>query len=302
VRRALTRAPPPAAVGPRVVFHLAPTPAWSGGRTGPAGAFQPISTEMSSMRPGLLPACGRGARTATAVSPRLWAGSRWDSLSRGDEPETTHRASALRAGRSTAIFRTSCLGRPKKASRFRRQCGTLVALLAELASTRQAQLTRDARAWSTGRSATLRSRPQIVSRHISCESHPETLRAARFASPLRPSRCSRRLAAARKKGRARAALAAARLPARDNPISLRARRGVPAATWSRAARWRRQESDRRRQLFEPVSRARALGFRAEIAIELESPSPRRRLADQRSRRSWQGRSPRWQARCGEIRK
>jgi phenylalanyl-tRNA synthetase beta chain len=174
----------------------------------------PISTEMSSMRPSLLPgllaAVQRNRNRGFADVALFEVGQAY----RGDAPEDQLiAASGVRAGAAplTGSGR-HWSATAQEASVFDAKADA-VALLAELGfDAAKAQLTRDAPAWfHPGRSATLRLGPKIVLAHFG-EVHPETLRALDVASPVAAFEVFLgALPPQRKKGLARAALEAADL-------------------------------------------------------------------------------------------
>ncbi len=174
----------------------------------------PISSEMSSMRPSLLPgllaAVHRNRNRGFADVALFEVGQAY----RGDAPEDQYvAASGVRAGAAplTGSGR-HWSGTAEEASLFDAKAD-VVALLAELGfDAAKAQLTRDAPAWfHPGRSATLRLGPKIVLAHFG-EVHPETLRALDVAGPVAAFEVFLgALPPQRKKGAARAALEAADL-------------------------------------------------------------------------------------------
>jgi len=138
----------------------------------------PISTEMSSMRPSLLPgllaAVQRNRNRGFADLGLFEVGQ----IYRGDGPkDQLMAASGVRAGAAglTGAGR-HWDGATKDADLFAAKAD-VVALLAELGfDASKAQVTRDAPAWfHPGRSATLRLGPKIVLAHFG-GLHPETLR------------------------------------------------------------------------------------------------------------------------------
>jgi phenylalanyl-tRNA synthetase beta chain len=146
----------------------------------------PISTEMSSMRPsllpGLLPALQRNRNRGLADVALFELGQAY----RGDKPEDQVMAiSGARAG--TAVLAGS--GRLWDGSNaepgFFDAKADVFALLAALGvDATRAQITRDAPAWfHPGRSACLRLGPKAVLAHFG-EVHPETLKALDVAAPV----------------------------------------------------------------------------------------------------------------------
>jgi phenylalanyl-tRNA synthetase beta chain len=139
----------------------------------------PISSEMSFMRPSLLPgllgAVHRNRNRGFADLALFEVGQ----VYRGDRPEDQLlSACGVRAGAAAlAGAGRHWAGATKEADLFAAKAD-LVGLLAELGfDAAKAQVTRDAPAWfHPGRSATLRLGPKIVLAHFG-ELHPETLRA-----------------------------------------------------------------------------------------------------------------------------
>ncbi|MBX9588924.1 MAG: phenylalanine--tRNA ligase subunit beta [Hyphomonadaceae bacterium] len=146
----------------------------------------PISTEMSSMRPSLLPgliaAVQKNRNRGFADVGLFEVGQAY----RGDEPEDQFMAaSGVRAG--AAVFAGS--GRhwaaaAKDADLFEAKAD-VVALLAGLGfDAAKAQIVREAPAWfHPGRSAVLRLGPKTTLAHFG-EVHPETLQAMGVAGPV----------------------------------------------------------------------------------------------------------------------
>jgi phenylalanyl-tRNA synthetase beta chain len=195
-------------------FIARPTARLFGGGQDALELANPISSEMSSMRPSLLPgllaAVHRNRNRGFADVALFEVGQAY----RGDAPEDQYvAASGVRAGAAplTGSGR-HWSGTAAEASLFDAKAD-VVALLAELGfDAAKAQLTRDAPAWfHPGRSATLRLGPKIVLAHFG-EMHPETLRALDVASPVAAFEVFLgALPPQRKKGAARAALEAADL-------------------------------------------------------------------------------------------
>ncbi|HJU30737.1 MAG TPA: phenylalanine--tRNA ligase subunit beta [Hyphomicrobiaceae bacterium] len=174
----------------------------------------PISTEMSSMRPSLLPgllaAVQRNRNRGFADLALFEVGQAY----RGDAPEDQFMAaSGVRAGAAPfAGAGRHWSGAAGQAGVFDAKAD-VAALLAELGvDTGKAQLTRDAPAWfHPGRSGTLRLGPKIVLAHFG-ELHPETLRVLDVAAPVAAFEVFLgALPPQRRKGAARAALQAADL-------------------------------------------------------------------------------------------
>jgi phenylalanyl-tRNA synthetase beta chain len=174
----------------------------------------PISTEMSSMRPSLLPgliaAVQRNHNRGFTDLGLFEVGQAY----RGDTPEDQFiAASGVRAGAAPlAGSGRHWSGSAEEASLFDAKAD-VVALLAELGfDAAKAQLTRDAPTWfHPGRSATLRLGPKIVLAHFG-EVHPETLRSLDVAGAVAAFEVFLgALPPLRKKGLARAGLEAADL-------------------------------------------------------------------------------------------
>jgi phenylalanyl-tRNA synthetase beta chain len=174
----------------------------------------PISTEMSSMRPSLLPgllaAVQRNRNRGFADLALFEVGQAY----RGDAPEDQFMAaSGVRAGAAPfAGAGRHWSGAAGQAGVFDAKAD-VAALLAELGvDAGKAQLTRDAPAWfHPGRSGTLRLGPKIVLAHFG-ELHPETLRVLDVAAPVAAFEVFLgALPPQRRKGAARAALQAADL-------------------------------------------------------------------------------------------
>jgi phenylalanyl-tRNA synthetase beta chain len=146
----------------------------------------PISTEMSSMRPtllaGLLAAVQRNRNRGFADLGLFEVGQAY----RGDEPDDQFvAASGVRAGAAPLSGSgRHWSGTAGDVGLFDAKAD-VAALLAELGfDAGKAQLTRDAPAWfHPGRSATLRLGPKIVLAHFG-QIHPETLGALDVASPV----------------------------------------------------------------------------------------------------------------------
>ena len=172
--------------------HLVVHPARHGTRSFGGGQdalelANPISTEMSSMRPSLLPgllaAVQRNRNRGFADVALFEVGQAY----RGDAPEgPVHRR---RPACARVLRRSRAPGAIGPAPPRRPACSTPRPMWSHCwrssASTpRKAQLTRDAPAWfHPGRSATLRLGPKIVLAHFG-ELHPETLRTLDVAGPV----------------------------------------------------------------------------------------------------------------------
>jgi phenylalanyl-tRNA synthetase beta chain len=174
----------------------------------------PISTEMSSMRPSLLPgliaAVHRNRNRGFADLGLFEVGQAY----RGDAPEDQFiAASGVRAG-AAALTGTGrhWSGAAPEAGLYDAKAD-VTALLADLGfDASKAQVTREAPAWfHPGRSGTLRLGPRITLAHFG-ELHPGTLRALDVAGPVAAFEVFlEALPPQRKKGLARAPLVAADL-------------------------------------------------------------------------------------------
>ena len=146
----------------------------------------PISSEMSSMRPSLLPgllaAVARNRNRGFADFGLFEVGQAY----RGDAPKDQFvAATAVRAGADgLAGAGRHWAGSAKDADVFEAKAD-LAALLAEVGfDAARAQITRDAPAWfHPGRSGTLRLGPKVVLAHFG-EIHPETLAHFDLAGPV----------------------------------------------------------------------------------------------------------------------
>jgi phenylalanyl-tRNA synthetase beta chain len=146
----------------------------------------PISTELSSMRPSLL------AGLLTAVQRNRNRGFEDVALFeigqayRGDKPEDQLLlASGVRAGTArVAGSGRHWDGKARSADVFDVKADVLAVLSALGMDTAKAQITRDAPAWfHPGRSGVLRLGPKVVLAHFG-ELHPETLRALDVEAPV----------------------------------------------------------------------------------------------------------------------
>jgi phenylalanyl-tRNA synthetase beta chain len=174
----------------------------------------PISTEMSSMRPSLLPgllaAVQKNRNRGFADLGLFEVGQAY----RGDAPEDQFiAASGVRAG-ATALTGAGrhWAGSAPEAGLYDAKAD-VTALLAELGfDAAKAQVTREAPAWfHPGRSGALRLGPKITLAHFG-ELHPDTLRALDVAGPVAAFEVFlQALPPQKKKGLARAPLVAADL-------------------------------------------------------------------------------------------
>jgi phenylalanyl-tRNA synthetase beta chain len=146
----------------------------------------PISVEMSSMRPGLLPglltAVKRNRNRGFADLGLFELGQAY----RGDAPEDQiHIAAGIRAG--TAKLAGSGRhwdGAAKDVDLFDAKADVFAVLTSLGFDPQKAQITRDAPAWyHPGRSGTLRLGPKVVLAHFG-ELHPATLKAMDLAPPV----------------------------------------------------------------------------------------------------------------------
>ncbi|HZN28593.1 MAG TPA: phenylalanine--tRNA ligase subunit beta, partial [Xanthobacteraceae bacterium] len=174
----------------------------------------PISTEMSSMRPSLLPgllaAVQRNRNRGFSDLALFEVGQAY----RGDAPEDQYiAASGVRAG-ATALIGAGrhWAGSAPEAGLYDAKAD-VAALLAELGfDAAKAQATREAPAWfHPGRSGVLRLGPKITLAHFG-ELHPDTLRSLDVAGPVAAFEVFLEMLPPRKrKGLARAPLVAADL-------------------------------------------------------------------------------------------
>ncbi|HEY7670275.1 MAG TPA: phenylalanine--tRNA ligase subunit beta [Hyphomicrobium sp.] len=146
----------------------------------------PISTEMSSMRPSLLPgliaAVKRNRNRGFADLGLFELGNAYS----GERPEDQYQAAvAVRAG--TAELEGSGRhwdGAAAEVDLFDAKADVFAVLAALGLDAGKAQITRDAPAWyHPGRSGTLRLGPKVVLAHFG-ELHPATLKALDAAAPL----------------------------------------------------------------------------------------------------------------------
>jgi phenylalanyl-tRNA synthetase beta chain len=159
--------------------------AFGGGQDGLELA-NPISSEMSWMRPSLLPgllaAVQRNRNRGFADIALFEVGQAY----RGDAPEDQHiAASGVRAGAAALAGAGRHWAGPAPQASLYDAKADVVALLAALGlDADKAQVTGDAPAWfHPGRSGALRLGPKIVLAHFG-ELHPETLRALDVAGPV----------------------------------------------------------------------------------------------------------------------
>ena len=194
---------------------------WSFISRATAGAFgggqdalelaNPISSEMSWMRPSLLPgllaAVQRNRNRGFADIALFEVGQAY----RGDAPEDQHlAASGVRAGAAALAGAGRHWAGPAPQASLYDAKADVVALLAALGfDAEKLQTTRDAPAWfHPGRSGALRLGPKIVLAHFG-ELHPETLRALDVAGPVAAFEVFlQALPPQRRKGLARAPLVA----------------------------------------------------------------------------------------------
>jgi phenylalanyl-tRNA synthetase beta chain len=157
-----------------------------GGGAAALDLANPISSELSSMRPGLLPGL------LTAVTRNRNRGSQDVALFelgqsyRGEKPEDQYiSAAGVRAG--TAQLTGSGRhwdGMADDAGLFDVKADAVAALAALGMDASKAQITRDAPAWyHPGRSATLRLGPKVVLAHFG-DVHPATLKALDVEAPV----------------------------------------------------------------------------------------------------------------------
>ncbi len=174
----------------------------------------PISTDLSSMRPSLLPglltAVERNRNRGYTDVPLFELGQAY----RGDKPEDQFQSAAgVRAGtaRVTGSGR-HWDGKAEGSGVFDAKADAVAVLTALGIDASKAQITRDAPAWfHPGRSGTLRMGPKMVLAHFG-EIHPETLKTLDVAAPVAGFEIFLdALPPEKKKSRAKVALAAAGL-------------------------------------------------------------------------------------------
>jgi phenylalanyl-tRNA synthetase beta chain len=199
----------------------------------------PISSEMSSMRPSLLPgllaAVARNRNRGFADLGLFEVGQ----VYRGDRPEDQFMAaSAVRAGAAgLAGSGRHWAGSAKGADLFEAKAD-LAALLADLGfDAARAQTTRDAPAWfHPGRSGTLRLGPKVVLAHFG-EVHPAMLALFDVAGPVAAFEAFlEALPPERKKGARRTALQAADLLPVHRDFAFVLDQDVPAGDVVKAVR------------------------------------------------------------------
>ncbi|MGL4395442.1 MAG: phenylalanine--tRNA ligase subunit beta, partial [Hyphomicrobium sp.] len=185
-----------------------------GGGSAALELANPISSEMSSMRPGLLPgllaAITRNRNRGADDVALFELGQAY----RGDKPEDqTTSAAGVRAGtaRLTGAGR-HWDGNQPGAGVFDVKADVFAALQALGFDASKAQITRDCPPWyHPGRSATLRLGPQVVLAHFG-DVHPATLKALDVEAPVAAFEIFLdALPAEKKKSRAKSPLAAADL-------------------------------------------------------------------------------------------
>ena len=195
----------------------------------------PISAEMSSMRPGLLPglltALKRNRNRGFADAALFELGQAY----RGEKPDDQYiSASGVRAG--TAKLGGGGRhwdGAAKDVDVFDAKADVFAVLAALGFDPAKAQITRDAPAWyHPGRSGTLRLGPKVVLAHFG-ELHPATLKALDVAAPVAAFEVFLdALPAQKAKSRAKPRLEAADLFAGAPRLRVRARsRCRRPATW-----------------------------------------------------------------------
>jgi phenylalanyl-tRNA synthetase beta chain len=174
----------------------------------------PISTEMSSMRPGLLPglltAVTRNRNRGTADVALFELGQAY----RGDKPEDQYLSAAgVRAGTATLDGAgRHWNGKADAAGLFDVKADVFAALAALGVDANKAQITRDCPAWyHPGRSGTLRLGPKTILAYFG-DVHPATLKALDVEAPVAAFEIFLdALPPEKKKSRAKSALAASDL-------------------------------------------------------------------------------------------
>ena len=209
-----------------------------GGGTDALELANPISSEMSSMRPGLLPgllaAVTRNRNRGTSDVALFELGQAY----RGARPDDQYiSAAAVRAG--TAKLSGSGRhwdGTAGGAGVFDVKADVFAALSALGLDPTKAQITRDAPAWyHPGRSGTLRLGPKVVLAYFG-EVHPGTLQTLDVEAPVAAFEIFLdALPAEKKKSRAKAALAAADLLPVKRDFAFIVPRTVAAADVIKAA-------------------------------------------------------------------
>ena len=198
----------------------------------------PISTDLSSMRPSLL------AGLLTAVERNRNRG--FDDVAlfelgqayRGDKPEDQFQSAAgVRAGTAKiAGAGRHWDGKAEDAGVFDAKADAVAVLSALGLDVSKAQITRDAPAWfHPGRSGTLRMGPKMVLAHFG-EIHPETLKALDVSAPVAGFEIFLdALPPEKKKSRAKPALAAADLLPVRRDFAFVLEKGVAAGDVIKAA-------------------------------------------------------------------
>lgn len=198
----------------------------------------PISSEMSSMRPSLLPglltAAQRNRNRGFADVALFEIGQAY----RGDRPEDQFiTAGGVRAGSALLTGAGRLWGQSARAAGFFDVKADVFALLAGLGfDATRAQITREAPAWfHPGRSASLRLGPKTVLANFG-EMHPETLKELDVAAPAAAFEVFLdALPAEKHKSRARTALAAGDLLPLTRDFAFVLDRKVAAGDVMRAA-------------------------------------------------------------------
>jgi len=157
-----------------------------GGGAAELDLANPISVELSSMRPGLLPgllmAVERNRNRGTSDVALFELGQAYRGIAPADQIQI---AAGVRAG--TARLAGSGRhwdGKAEDASVLDVKADAFAVLASLGVDANKAQITRDAPAWyHPGRSATLRLGPKLVLAHFG-ELHPETLTALGVAAPV----------------------------------------------------------------------------------------------------------------------
>ncbi len=199
-----------------ITWSFTPRP-WAeqfGGGSDALELANPISTEMSSMRPSLLPGLLTAAQRNRNRGFSNVALFEVGQVYRGDKPEDQHLlASGVRMGAAQLMGHGRHWdGAAKPADVFDVKADAAALLAALGVDPSRAQITRDAPAWfHPGRSATLRLGPKVVLAQFG-EIHPATLKALDVSGPVSAFEVFvSGLPAERKKSKARAALVAADL-------------------------------------------------------------------------------------------
>ena len=243
----------------------------------------PISSEMTTMRPSLLPgllaATARNRNRGFADVALFEVGQAY----RGDRPEDQFMAAAgVRAGAA----RLSGTGRnwdgPAMAADVFDVKADALALLTALGfDAGKAQVTRDAPAWfHPGRSGTLRLGPKVVLGHFG-ELHPDTLRLADVAAPVAGFEIFlASLPAEKRKTRAKPPLEARDLLPVTRDFAFVLDQGVPAADVVKAAQGAEKSLIAAVRVFDLFEGGNLGAGKKSLAIEVTLAPKSRTLTDE----------------------